>query len=392
MIVWAVGEVNALASGWQTIVACEIAGHYVRDVDEVSRPSPAADDTAMPTERQSPIGSIMDGVRHFAFASPSEDEQAALDELIPEGDDFIPFMRRFAMLTALSAGIAAFGLLSNSAAVVIGAMLVAPLMGPITAAAAATVRAQNRRLVQSIAVIAFGMALAVFVGYLTSAVAGFEIIGVADLPNEVSSRTFPALLDLGVAITAGAAAGYISPRRSTTSALPGVGIAVALVPPLASVGILLELGLGAEAGNAMLLFLTNLAAIVFAASVMLLLAGFRPHEAAGHRSLRIRLTFTLLAVIVVAVPLTRHTQSTLRDADLRRAVVQSVAEWDESVRLIELTADVGDGVGNVELIVSGPNEARPAWRLADEIRAAFGGAVELELRYERDELHVVSAR
>jgi uncharacterized hydrophobic protein (TIGR00271 family) len=346
----------------------------------------------MPTEPQSPIGSIMDGVRHFAFASPSEDEQAALDELIPEGDDFIPFMRRFAMLTALSASIAAFGLLSNSAAVVIGAMLVAPLMGPITAAAAATVRAQNRRLVQSIAVIAFGMALAVFVGYLTSAVAGFEIIGVADLPNEVSSRTFPALLDLGVAITAGAAAGYISPRRSTTSALPGVGIAVALVPPLASVGILLELGLGAEAGNAMLLFLTNLAAIVFAASVMLLLAGFRPHEDAAHRSLRIRLTFTLLAVIVVAVPLTRHTQSTLRDADLRRAVVQSVAEWDESVRLIELTADVGDGVGNVELIVSGPNEARPAWRLADEIRAAFGGAVELELRYERDELHVVSAR
>jgi uncharacterized membrane protein len=93
----------------------------------------------------------------------------------------------------------------------------------------------------------------------------------------VRARTFPGLLDLGIAVTAGAAAGYILPRRSATSALPGVGIAVALVPPLAVVGITLEADARTESANALLLYGTNLAAIVFSAAVMLLLSGFRPH-------------------------------------------------------------------------------------------------------------------
>jgi hypothetical protein len=84
------------------------------------------------------------------------------------------------------------------------------------------------------------------VGYVTSEVASDAVRGTADLPREVKARTFPGLLDLGMAVTAGAAAGYILPRRSATSALPGVGIAVALVPPLATVGITFELGAGAE--------------------------------------------------------------------------------------------------------------------------------------------------
>ncbi|MGA9279074.1 MAG: betaine-aldehyde dehydrogenase [Ilumatobacter sp.] len=174
--------------------------------------------------------------------TPTEDGQAALDELIPDGDEFAPCLRRFAALTVLSGSIAAVGLLSDSAAVVIGAMLVAPLMVPITAAAAATVRAQNDRLIRSVLVISLGVLLAVAVGCLSCAVAGFDIVSEADLPGEVANRTLPGLLDLGVAITAGAAAGYISTRQTTTSALPGVGIAVALVPPLATVAILIQLG------------------------------------------------------------------------------------------------------------------------------------------------------
>ena len=174
----------------------------------------------------------------------------------------------------LSSSIAAVGLLADSAAVVIGAMLVAPLMTPILATAAATVRADNRELV-----IALG-----------SDRAGHGAGDPGRLPHlsgrvrrrtrhcgtsrEVRARTFPGLLDLGIAVTAGAAAGYITPRRATTGALPGVGIAVALVPPLATVGITYELGADDAARNALLLFVTNLAAIVFAASVMLLLAGF----------------------------------------------------------------------------------------------------------------------
>lgn len=352
--------------------------------------------SAVESDKQSESMTALDSsvawLRRVTSVTPTHDQEEALDELIPRGDEFAPYLRRFAMLTVLSASIAAFGLLSDSAAVVIGAMLVAPLMVPITAAAAATVRAQNDVLVRSVLVIFLGVALAIAVGAITCAVAGFDIVSEADLPDQVSQRTFPGLLDLGVAITAGAAAGYISTRRATTSALPGVGIAVALVPPLATVGILLQLGLHSAAQNAFLLFLTNLAAIIFAASVMLLLSGFRPQEERARRSVRHRLAFTVLAVAAVAIPLTLHTQATVRDSNLRRAVTQSVQVWDSSVRVVELTADVADGTAHVELIVAGPNDVRPAWKLADLVRGTIGQPVDLELRYERDELYAVSSR
>lgn len=339
-----------------------------------------------------PLGPSVTRVRRFLRAAPSDDERRALDELIPEGDEFIPYLRRFAALTVLSAGIASFGLLADSAAVVIGAMLVAPLMVPITAAAGASVRAHNDRLVRSLLVIGFGMLLAIAVGFVTSAVAGFDIVGAADLPGEVASRTFPGLLDLGIAITAGAAAGYISTRRSTTSALPGVGIAVALVPPLATVGITAQLGLGVESRNALLLFLTNLAAIIFTASIVMLASGFRPHIESARRSLWVRLVMTSLAVVVVAIPLTLHTRAALEDSRLRRAVTVSVTEWDDSLRVVALTADEVDGKAQVELTVAGPNDPRPAWQLAQLIRDAYDGPVDLELRYEIDRVFEVSAR
>ncbi len=75
---------------------------------------------------------------------------------------------------------------------------------------------------------AWGTILAIAVGWLIALIASGSVVDPRELPGEVRSRTFPTLLDLGVAVAAGAAAGYISPRRSTSGALPGVGIAVAL--------------------------------------------------------------------------------------------------------------------------------------------------------------------
>lgn len=344
----------------------------------------------MDSTRLAPLGSVIDSIRGSVSAPPDDEAMSAVDELLPDGDEFVGYLLRFTMLIVLSAGIAAFGLLANSAAVVIGAMLVAPLMTPITAAAAATVMARNVRLVRSLIVIAFGTFAAIAVGYVTALVAGTEVTGVTDLPSEVTARTFPGLLDLGIAITAGAAAGYILPRRSTTGALPGVGIAVALVPPLATVGIAAEVGAGQQAANAFLLYLTNLAAIVFAASVMLILAGFRPAEAGG--SLARRLVITLTAVLVVAIPLSLHTQSAIRDASLNRSVANAIVAWDDTVRVVEIDADVADARASVELLLAGPNEARPAWELASEIEERFDGPVDLRLLYQRDELFVVSVR
>jgi uncharacterized hydrophobic protein (TIGR00271 family) len=335
------------------------------------------------------VASALRAIRHSVGAPPSEDATAAVEELLPEGDAFLPYLRQFTMLMILSAGIASFGLLADSSAVVIGAMLVAPLMTPITAVAAATVMARNVRLVRGLAVIALGIVTAVAVGYLTALLAGTQVTSATELPGEVLARTFPGLLDLGIAVTAGAAAGYIAPRRSTLSALPGVGIAVALVPPLATGGLTLEAG--DRAANAFLLFVTNLAAIVFAASVMLILTGFRP-SAVGRGSLTRRLAITLAAVIVVAVPLTIHTRSVIREASLHRSVAKSVVEWDDSVRVVEAETRIDGSRATVEILVSGPNEPRPAWKLASAIERRWQGPVDLTLLYQRDDRFVVSVR
>ncbi len=342
---------------------------------------------------QTAAGEVLHRLGEILPQQPSEDAQAAIDELIPDDrPELIEFMLRFSTLIVLSSSIAAFGLLADSGAVVIGAMLVAPLMTPIMAAAAATVTARNVRLVRSLLVIAFGTFLAIAVGWLVSFVAGGTFIDVRELPGEIRGRTNPGLLDLGIAITAGAAAGYIQPRRSAISALPGVGIAVALVPPLATVGITAELGLGAESRGAFLLYLTNLAAIVFAASLVLLASGFRPRDERGRRPLVTRITVTLVAVVIVAVPLVQHTRDALANTRLRSAVIKSVEAWDSDARVVEITSSIDGGTATIELLLVGVGDAEPAWKLAERIRNRFDGPVELRLLYQGDDVFAVSAR
>jgi uncharacterized hydrophobic protein (TIGR00271 family) len=350
-----------------------------------------ATDNAPP--QLTPIGSFTTWFRDAVKRVPSQEEHDAIDELIPQGGpEFIQYIVRFSLLILMSAAIAAFGLLADSAAVVIGAMLVAPLMTPITAAAAATVTARNSRLWRALAIVAWGMLLAIAVGWLIALIAGGSAVDPREIPDEVRARTFPTLLDLGVAVAAGAAAGYILPRRSTSGALPGVGIAVALVPPLVTVGITAQLGLSTEARNAFLLFLTNLAAIIFAAGFALALTGFRPNQFGGTRALRTRMAITLLTVAVVAIPLTFHTRTTLDDLQLRRAVTDAVEAWDDDVRVLELDADAYDNRARVELLIVGQGDPRPVWQLAEEIQNRFGAAVDLRLLYQRDEIYTVSVR
>ena len=234
--------------------------------------------------------------------------------------------------------------------------------------------------------------MAILVGYGTSLIASDAVRGTTELPNEIRARTFPGLLDLGIAVTAGAAAGYILPRRSATSALPGVGIAVALVPPLVTVGVTYELGARTESGNALLLYLTNLAAIVFAASIMLVLAGFRPRTRVSRKTLAARVLVTSSAVMAVAVPLTLHTRSTVEDTRLRRTVGDAVAAWDTTARVLSLDVDAANGEARVELIIAGPNRPTEVWILAETIRDEFGASVELDMLYQQDLRFRVSAR
>jgi uncharacterized hydrophobic protein (TIGR00271 family) len=205
----------------------------------------------------------------------------------------------FYMLISLSAMIAALGLIVNSPAVVIGAMLVAPLMSPIVGTGMAIVLGDARFLRFSVAAVFRGAFLAILVGVI----AGLLYIKQPTLNSELLARTQPTLIDLGIALFSGFAGAYALCRSDAAGALPGVAIAAALVPPLATVGISLVNGFFTESFGALLLFTTNFIAISSATAIMFLILGFRPSIAQkSQRSMQarsVRVALILLGLIAL---------------------------------------------------------------------------------------------
>lgn len=316
----------------------------------------------------------------------SEDERTTVtSELFWETGDLRSHLARFFVLIVLSTLLAAFGLAANSVAVIIGAMLVAPLMTPILATAAALLLADLRMLISSIAVIAGGVVLAIGTSVVVTWIGLQNFTTAYSLPSEILGRTQPSLLDLGVAIAAGLAGGYVLTHPKASSSLPGVAIAVALVPPLATVGILLQVGATSQAGGAFLLFLTNLFAIVLSVIVVMLLSGFVPPEIRleGLRNARIGLIVSAVVLIAIAVPLTIHTVGVIQDQRFAQTVTVEVATWDPNATIEDLVADLQPrGRARVDLIVSTTSSApQPSWKLADAISDRIGTLVDVSVRY-----------
>lgn len=336
----------------------------------------------------SPSGSL--ARRLFQPRVWDEDERnLVLDELFFEGPEWRPFLFRFGVLIILSTTIAGLGLISNSAAVVIGAMLVAPLMTPILAVAGALVHGQVERLAVSAGVLVAGTLAAIGTGWTLSRLVPGTITA-TELTPELLARTAPSLLDLGVAIAAGLAGGYVLTHPRAGSSLPGVAIAVALVPPLATVGISLELGATASARGALLLFTTNLVAIVLSAMIVMLVSGFVPSDVRILVRGRLRIGFLVaaLATAGVAIPLTLHTVDVIRDQGFTREVIAAIREWDPSGRIVELEADVSETSASVNLVVASSRAPVPAWRLAELLASGREVPVDVDVQYrleQRDE-------
>ena len=178
----------------------------------------------------------------------------------------------FIALISLSTLIAALGLVRNSGAVVIGAMLVAPLMTPLVGIGFALVQGNNQLIRQSLRSLAFGFALAFLIGVLVGVTVHFtgfdELKDVASIPAEMLSRGEPNFLDLVVALVSGVAGAYAMGRPNLVSALPGVAIAAALVPPIATSGMALSLLDYPLFAGSLLLFLTNIVAITLGCTIV----------------------------------------------------------------------------------------------------------------------------
>jgi len=256
----------------------------------------------------------------------------------------------------LSAGIATFGLVLNSPAVVIGAMLISPLMGPILAAGLAFATADLYMGIKSlVSIVLSSLAAILFSAWLV------WLLPFQSPTSEILARTHPNLLDLGVALLSGLAGSIVVCRGGGgggVTALPGVAIAVALMPPLCTVGF----GVGnsmnwAIVSGAGLLYLTNLAAIIASAFLAFFVArmdspdvrmrlGYTELEAAApdrlYRllaktrlarafgdlgQLRWRSLMLLVTLIILFIPL-RQSLYQLRDETVSRTAVR------ESVRML----------------------------------------------------------
>ena len=175
----------------------------------------------------------------------------------------------FHFMLGLSAIISTLGLLANSVAIIIGAMIIAPLMGPIVGMAFSVAMGNRKLLRRSSFTLLKGVILTIIISWLTASVIGLETV-----ESEVLSRTNPTLIDFGIAMAAGMAGAFTQTRRSIADAIPGVAIAVALVPPLSVIGIGLALKEQEIAIGSSLLFLTNLICIIFFGSLIFLFQSY----------------------------------------------------------------------------------------------------------------------
>ncbi|QKW21199.1 DUF389 domain-containing protein [Kitasatospora sp. NA04385] len=202
----------------------------------------------------------------------------------------------FWTMLVLSAVIAACGVLTDSTATVIGAMIIAPLSTPIMGIALGVVR---RRIGGAGWFVLGGVALVVAVGALASLAvpSGYDLL--AD--GQIAGRTSPGLLDLCAALATGFAGAVALARRDVAAVLPGVAIAISLVPPLVVVGVCAGQGSWWLALGALVLFVSNLLALVFAGMVVFAAIGAGPRAAGPRRAYAtVGVLFAAVGVLLAA--------------------------------------------------------------------------------------------
>ncbi|WP_227691657.1 TIGR00341 family protein [Psychrobacter immobilis] len=235
--------------------------------------------------------------------------------------------KMYFIMNILSAIIASYGLVTNSAAVVIGAMLVAMMLGPITGIALAIIDHRMPLLRKSLITVIVGVSLVVLVGFIVGWLHKDQ-----PLTAEILSRTQPTSMDLMIALAGGTAGAYamVSPHLSV--AVVGVAVATALVPPLAASGILfangeIQLGFGA-----LLLAVTNIIAIQFTNALVLWLLGFRRLVKDDYKS-NTYLTFlqrnavTLLLLAGLGTYLTINLQTNAKQQVFESSVKEAINSY-----------------------------------------------------------------
>ena len=252
------------------------------------------------------------------------------------------------VLIAVSAIISTVGLLAGSTATIIGAMIVAPLMGPISGMAFAMSVGNRRLLKHSSLALFIGVVVTVSVAYIIAMLSGLH-----SLNEEILARVRPTLLDLIVALAAGAAGAFAKAKHQVADALPGVAIAVALAPPLCVVGIGLAMQSRIVAQGSTLLFLTNLAGILLSGMLV-----FVWQEYGSFKKARQGLILAGASLIILGLPLGFSLRELIIEAKARNLVNilvrrQTLTFGDTNIRTLRVDMQENKGL-NVKLEVAAP--------------------------------------
>jgi len=276
--------------------------------------------------------------------------------------------------------IAGFGLMENSPAVIIGAMLIAMLYGPIVGIALGLAEANLHLLRRALLAEIGGAVLVLAAGLLIGGSTRDLTIG-----SEILSRTSPSLVDLLIALVGGMAGGFTFVSTGLSSVVVGVAIATALVPPLTTCGILLARHLPAPAAGAFLLFLANFTAIALGAMIVFLLAGHRPAAADKAKTVLAPRLVCLALVLLLAFHLNgtlrRTSAQSIMQSNIRKALVLELAKIP-GARLVDVALVQRDGKTTAWAVARTPEPISPEQvaRLNDLASSVAGRDISLIMR------------
>lgn len=302
-------------------------------------------------------------------------------KLFFEGDRSRRHLVRFTVLLFLSAVIAVQGVIEDSTATVIGAMIIAPLMNPILATTAALVMGNGSRAWRSFLLVVSGT-LGVIV---VAAMFGIVAVHVVDFStnSQITGRVAPRALDLVVALAAGTAGAFATSRNDVADSLPGVAVSIALVPPLCVVGLSLSAAEWLDAWGALLLFLTNFLSILLAGGAVFALLGLGAAATESHSELNKRRAYRIIAlgVALVAIPLSVASVRVYRNSIAQAKITAITNQWvrQYSKDIVVRSVLVSGGAGKI--LISGPEQPPSIDDLGAKIKSEVEHVAEVDLRY-----------
>ncbi len=313
--------------------------------------------------------------QYLRFLRINEERQKKVEEEIKEKAK--PNLD-FVLLTIFSAIIIAFGVIIDNAAVVIGGMIVAPLFWPILLLSWSIIKGRVKKIRQALITLVKATALI----FVVSFVIGVFSPDIGE-SRELILRTNPTLFELFIALAAGFIGAFSVSHPKLSATLAGVVAAVALVPPLAVMGILFAQGNFVLAGGAALLYLTNMIAITLASVILFLFVGIKFPQRETSKNVAVsNITWFVIFLLIIAIPLTVVMKGIIEENEERGLIKEVIEQYTINTKLTNLTIDDTGSYVGVEVTLQSPYELTSSHvnRLTDILVERLGTPVQLTMK------------